>query len=173
MNPATFQFDQIAEDLVAFNYFNAWAKPAKKSQRRRSQIQVLVIAALAVVIVLVFQDQPDWTLISLLAGASLAYVALLGFFVKLRVSNHIQAVVKKSPQVIGPRTWQVDDKAIRVLLESGDQVFPWREVKEVAETDKHWMLYLDNKQALVLPKRALISPELSSRWAGWMEGVGR
>ncbi|MDP5170839.1 MAG: YcxB family protein [Bacteroidia bacterium] len=163
-------FDQEPGDLVAFNYFNAWSKPERTSQRNRSRIQILLIAGVAIVGIRFFTQGWDWTLTGLIGISAIIYTLLLGPFVKMRVQRHIDAVMKKSPSgsMTGTRSWQIDREQIVVVLPSGNQEFAWKDIKQVEETNAHWMLYLDGKQALVLPKRALASEEEKSLWKGFV-----
>ncbi len=159
-------FEQQAGDLLAFNYYNAWSKPENRTKRNRSRLRVIIIAALAVLGVRLFSDEWDWTLTGLLGGTALVYVLVLDQFVKMRVHRHVEVLIKKSSPglVTGPRTWQVSQQGIQVNLAQGNQTFTWKQVSRIVRTKYHWMLYLDGKQALVLPKRALDSPEKHAQW---------
>lgn len=162
----TLTFTQKPEDLIAFNYYNAWAKPEKATQRNKSKFQVMAIALLALVGLMIFTKKWDWLLASMISGAALIYVLTMDFFVKMRVQRHIEAVMKKAPEgtVTGPRTWKVDDEGIKVELSGGDQSFLWSDVSRIENSTQHWMLYLGGKEALVLPKRALETPEAKESW---------
>lgn len=166
----TITFTQEAQDLIDFNYYNAWAKPEKATQRNKSKFQVMAIALLALVGLMIFTKKWDWLLASMISSAALIYVFTMDFFVKMRVRRHIEAVMKKAPEgsVTGPRTWKVDDAGIKVELLGGDQSFVWSEVARIENSPLHWMLYLGGKEALVLPKRALESAEEKEAWKEYL-----
>lgn len=166
----TLTFKQEPEDLIAFNYYNAWAKPEKATQRNKSKFQVMAIALLALVGLMIFTKKWDLLLASMISGAALVYVFTMDFFVKMRVRRHIEAVMKKAPEgsVTGPRTWVIDDEGIKVELPGGDQAFRWVDVSRVENSTEHWMLYLGGKEALVLPKRALKTPEATETWKAFL-----
>lgn len=166
----TLTFTQEPEDLIAFNYYNAWAKPEKATQRNKSKFQVMAIAMLALIGLMIFTKKWDWLLASIISGAALIYVFTMDFFVKSRVKRHIEAVMKKAPEgaVTGPRTWIVDDEGIKVELTGGDQLFLWTDVTRIENSMEHWMLYLGGKEALVLPKRALETSEDKETWKEYL-----
>lgn len=166
----TLTFTQEPEDLIAFNYYNAWAKPEKATQRNKSKFQVMAIALLALIGLMVFTKKWDWLLASMISAAALIYVFTMDFFVKMRVSRHIDAVIKKAPPgtITGPRTWRIDESAITVELSGEDQMFSWENVSRIEHSSQHWMLYLGGKEALVLPKRALDTPEAKETWKQYL-----
>lgn len=166
-------FNQIPEDLIEFNYFNAWSNSSRTNQRNKSKFQVLAIAVLGVIGIRFFTEKWDWSLTGIILGSAIFYVLTMNWFVRQRVKRHIDLVMKKSPnaKIVGDRTWVVSDKGIEVLLDGGTQNFAWKDVVKVEESTSHWMMYLDNKEALVLPKRALTTEEETSTWRNYMEQV--
>lgn len=166
-------FTQIPADLIEFNYFNAWSSPSQRTQRNKSKFQVLAIAILGVMGIRFFTEKWDWSLSGIILGSAIFYVLTMNWFVKRRVKRHIDLVMKKSPnaKIVGERTWVVSDTGIEVLLDGGTQIFTWKQVAKVEESTSHWMMYLDNKEALVLPKRALSTREDMSTWKAYMDQV--
>ena len=166
-------FTQIPEDLIEFNYYNAWSNPSRTTQRNKSKFQVLAIAILGVVGIRLFTESWDWSLTGIILGSAIFYVATMNWFVRRRVKRHIDLVMKKSPnaKIVGDRTWVISEAGIEVLLDEGTQNFAWKDVVKVEESSSHWMMYLDNKEALVLPKRALATSEEVSTWEGYMNQV--
>lgn len=159
-------FEQQASDLVDFNYYNAWAAPHRKQARWRSRLQIIIVALLAVAGIRFFTDGWDWSLTSLILGASLVYVLGLDWMVKWRVKRHIDMLLrKKGPdKLLGPRTWEVGPRGIEVKLQEGSQHFAWKQVQRSSQLPRHSVLHLDNKQALVLPLRAFESPDQQEAW---------
>ena len=150
------------EEYFDFNYYTAWATPAKKSYRiwyaLRTVFWYAVIAGIYLFAVLKGDLFPG---LAIFGVTTLAYFLLVPTLVKRGVRQSVRTTLEQ------PENRHILEESEIVLMDTGiidkdtasESKYTWEAIVRKAETPSSYYLYTNSHHAIVIPKRVLISPQ--------------
>ncbi|NQZ60508.1 MAG: YcxB family protein [Lentisphaeraceae bacterium] len=90
-------------------------------------------------------------------------ILLIGGMAALTPLTHIywtRRILNSAPHILEPINIQFSEKTIKVISSNGSSDFNWELINKTQESSKYFFLYLNELNALVVPKRNFTSDQL-------------
>jgi hypothetical protein len=161
------KFRLTEDEYLEYNYYTAWAAPARKKYRIFYFLRVIILyGAVAMLYIIGTRQHYIWIDISVFVITGLIYLIMIPSFVKSSVRRKVKNILSKKDN------GHVLDDAEIVLSDTGiidrdthtESRYNWDAIVRLAETTDSYYLYTNSYHAIVIPKRAVSKeqePELT------------
>lgn len=154
----TFRFSLTEEEYYQYNYYTAWAAPAKAKYRIWYFLRVIILyGAVALLYIVASRSHLLWVDAAVFGITGLIYLLLIPFFIRRSVKRKVKDILAK------PENQHILNEAEIILADSGitdkDSVsesrYDWEAIVHFAETPLSYYLYTNSYHAIVIPKRVV------------------
>lgn len=172
-------FALTAEDYDAFHLDYYRHAPEGRRLMRRSRWLVPVVALVLVALTILRRGyDPVW--VPALLGWAASWVLVFPRMVRWRIGRSNRRFLESDAgaPALAPRTVQLDEQGVHSGMGDADSRIGWSAIHRVGRGPQHLFLYLDGRQALIVPRRAFAEEsefedcaELCALWAE-QAGIG-
>jgi YcxB-like protein len=158
----TLEFELTEEEFLKYNYYTAWQEPEKKLYRVRYYLGFLLLY-IAITISLLYIPTRELTTFSIITIA--AGVAVLSLFIRFRLRASFDRNARKMIRDSGPdkiltRTeLTLSENGIAGKTKIAEVKYSWEAFKKKVVINDCCYLYVNTRQAVVIPLRAFSVPE--------------
>ncbi|MEF9951374.1 MAG: YcxB family protein [Clostridium sp.] len=155
------KYDITKDDYIKFNLYHLESSPNVKKEIiiHRLVIPLLLVGLSAAFYVLL--GMPMYIGVPLFVGIGILWSIFYPKFYRKNALKNVSKMIDNGLQSSGvsKNTINVLDEGIHSSSRAGQTINRWDEVKKVHETDEHIFIYVTEKIAHVVPKRAFENEE--------------
>lgn len=155
------KYDITKDDYIKFNLYHLESSPSVKKELiiHRFIIPLLLVGLSAAFYVLT--GLPLYIGLPLFIGIGIVWAIYYPKFYKKNALKNVSKMVDSGFQSSGvsKNTINVLDEGIHSSSRAGQSINRWDEVKKIHQTDEHIFIYVTDKIAHVIPKRAFANEE--------------
>jgi hypothetical protein len=154
----TFRFTLTAEEYYQYNYYTAWAAPAKRKYRLMYFLRVILLyGAVAFLYIINSNSHIIWVDISVFVITGLVYLLLIPYFIKRSVRRKVKQILadKENHHVLDAAEIILSDSGIIDKDTVSESRYDWDAIVHLADTPEGYYLYTNSYHAIVIPKRAI------------------
>lgn len=153
-----FRFRLTEEEYYRYNYYTAWASPARRRYRALYFLRVILLyGAVALTYILSTSGHSLRTDITVFAVTGLAYLFLVPYFIRWSVKRKVKDVLlkKENHHILEESEIILTDDSIIDRDTVSESRYSWDAIVRFAETAESYYLYTNTYHAIVIPRRAI------------------
>ncbi|MCB9234968.1 MAG: YcxB family protein [Bacteroidia bacterium] len=158
----TLKYKLSPQDYIEFNWYIHWSRPERAVMRTIFRAAPFVL----VLLIILFSQLSDpefgpREILFLIPAVAFSFFGPK--YMKWRMSRTILKKVEDGGYVghLGERELQLSGEGVRLVTEKSDDQVSWAGFRHWHEAEKYIFMFLGKNQALMVPKKAFSSAELS------------
>jgi hypothetical protein len=157
----TVKYSLTEDEYKAFSYYTGWQSPAKKTYRIKYFARTLLFYLVAIFIIFFTAGNfiLDFNSILIFAVVAILLFVYLQIRIKLYYDGIVKKVIKESGEnrILPVTELTVSETGINSSSDLEDVTYKWNAIMKKTEVNKCYYLYLNARQALVIPQRVFAS----------------
>lgn len=159
----TLRFNLTREEFLEYNYYTSWSSPDRKGYRYRYFLRVLALyGVVAAGYVYINRHRHDLlTDIFVFGTIGLIYALIVPLLVKRSIKSRVNAMLREpeNQHILDMSEITLSEKGILDKDNASESRYNWEAIVKKVETKNCFYLYTSSWHAILIPMRALSTPE--------------
>ena len=159
----TLRFNLTREEFLEYNYYTSWSSPDRRSYRFRYFMRVLALYGLvAAGYVFINRNRHELLVdIFVFSAIGLIYALIVPVLVKRSIKSRVNSMLKEPENLHILQTSEItlNEEGIIDKDNASESRYNWEAIVKKVETKDSYYLYTSSYHAILIPMRALSTPE--------------
>jgi hypothetical protein len=155
------KYSLTEDEYKAFSYYTGWQSPGKKSYRIKYFAKTLLFYFIG--LFLFFSTTRrfhlDFNFILIITVATILFIFYLQYRIKVYYDSSLKKMIKESGEnkILPHMELTLSESGINATSIEEDVRYKWNAIMKKIEVNKCYYLYLNSRQALVIPQRIFVN----------------